>query len=347
MNYSVDPKIMPFWNTSSVVDWLDLRGETSGYCIQAIGLVKSLEELGWPLLGLHEARGKTLGNSHTANELYALIELGLRYNLTDKLKISYNPYLNSFIELLKEVKEHFFAQGSLIVSRGKVLDFSICFLREMFFTKEIKLMKYKQFKAYRSRVKSAREYIQYLRKSYSRILCVRVDLSYRKGMFLQSDSFSEQMRKVKCDWERMRCKLKSSHVGTGMIGYMLKLEFAQLKGFHYHALVFYNGSQRQQDVVLGKMLGEFWAEDVVTNNNGRYYNCNRHKHRYRNVGIGSINYYEEDKYRNLMDLVVNYMIKPDDVLDFIGPNKRFFFKGVMKNDDPSTMGRPRKKTICP
>lgn len=346
MSYLASEVGMCPWNVSGVGSWLELRGGGSGYCIQVVGAVKRLEELNWPAFGAHEEEGSALVSSLTASELYELIILGIECNVAHKLKKSYNPYLISFTELLMDINKRLDARGFIAYEKTDLLNYSVGFLREKFFSKEIRLLKYKQKKAYRSRVKSAYKYIHSLRNKYSRILCVRVDLSYRKGMFLESNSFGDHVKNVKADWRKMRSIITESEQGRDMVGYVLKLEYGLLKGFHYHALIIYDGSKRQQDILLGKMLGDCWINDVMDNNDGRYFNCNRYKKKYKKLGIGEINYYDDDKYRNLMDLVVTYMLKPDDVLDFIGPKERFLFKGVTKSTAIPNKGRPRKKSIC-
>lgn len=330
-------------NADNNDSWLELRGGLRGYCVQAIGLVKRLKEQKWPVFSSKDEGGGVLLSSLTGSELFESIIEGVKLDRLDALSLPYNPYLLCFLNLLNEIKYRFDAQELNVVSKEELLNFSVNFLSDEFSSRKISLLRYKQEKAYRSRLKSAYKYIDSLHSLYSRILCVRVDFSYRKGKFIESENFGERMREVKNDWKVMHSKLRVSELGEDMIGYLIKLEYGLLKGFHYHALIIYNGSKRQQDVVLGKMLGECWVNDVVSGNDGRYYNCNRYKNRYKSLGIGSINYYETDKRKNLKNMVLKYMLKPDDVLDFIGLNERLFFKGVLKKNFNSCNGRPRRK----
>ncbi|MCG7590716.1 MULTISPECIES: inovirus-type Gp2 protein [unclassified Halomonas] len=330
-------------NATVNCSWLELRGGLRGYCVQVIGLVKRLKEQQWPAFSSKDEGGAVLLSSLTGCQLFESIIEGIKLDKLDALSLPYNPYLLCFLNLLSEIKYKVDERELNADNKEKLLNFSVGFLYSEFSSRKIRLLRYKQEKAYRSRLKSAYKYIDSLHDVYSRILCVRVDFSYRKGKFIESDNFGEQMREVKNDWKVMQSKLRVSEVGVDMIGYLLKLEYGLLKGFHYHALIIYNGSKRQQDVVLGKMLGECWVNDVVPGNDGRYYNCNRYKNRYKNLGIGSINYYEMDKRKNLKGMVLNYMLKPDDVLDFIGLNERLFFKGVLKKNFNSCNGRPREK----
>ncbi|GGC79526.1 inovirus-type Gp2 protein [Vreelandella lutescens] len=323
--------------------WLELRGGPRGYCVQVIGLVKRLKEQGWPAFSSNDEGGAVLLSSLTSNELFESIIEGVNLDRLDASRLPYNPYLLCFLSLLNEIKSRFDGQEINAISKEDLLNFSVNFLNYEFSSRKISLLRYKQEKAYRNRLKSAYGYVDSLHNLYSRILCVRVDFSYRKGKFIESDNFGKQMREVKNDWKVMHSKLRASELGEDMIGYLIKLEYGLLKGFHYHALIIYNGSKRQQDVVLGKMLGECWVNNVVSGNDGRYYNCNRYKNRYKSLGIGSINYYEMDKRKALKSMVLNYMLKPDDVLDFIGLNERLFFKGVLKKKYNSCNGRPRKK----
>ncbi|MEQ5303108.1 hypothetical protein ABN238_02725 [Providencia rettgeri] len=57
------------------------------------------------------------------------------------------------------------------------------------------------------------------------------------------------------------------------------------KGFHYHALFFFDGQKVRQDITQGKLIGELWQERI-TDMAGLYFNCNYQKESYHELGIG-------------------------------------------------------------
>lgn len=120
-------------------------------------------------------------------------------------------------------------------------------------------------------------------------------------------------------------------------GFLAKLEYGLLRGYHFHVLVFLNGHVRQQHVLIAKWLGEHWAK-VICEGQGRYWNCNPRCYRF--PGIGVINYNDGDLRIALLERVASYLTETDFWLDF-KPGGRTFFKGRMPQPAPQR-GRPRQ-----
>lgn len=110
-------------------------------------------------------------------------------------------------------------------------------------------------KASKKRSKSLEEYIDALFVEHSRMLVVRIDLSYRSGFFNKGDGFDDKLKLVRSHWAGMQRDLHKGKPVDGLLGFACKLEYGQLKGFHLHLLLFYNGSVRRQDGVLARMVG--------------------------------------------------------------------------------------------
>ncbi|CAO1664403.1 Putative uncharacterized protein [Halomonas sp. R57-5] len=319
------------------------KEEIHGYCIQVVAIIKRLEDLEWPKFNRAESKRSSCWTSLTAKEFSGLITLGMKARIDEQHIMSTHPYLKCFSEFIRIVANKNISQCQELESKLDLVNRCSEFMQNAINSLEYRLFKYKQRKAQQYRVNSAHEYIDLIRASYSRIMCIRIDFSYRKGMFLESDRFNSHVENVKSQWKQMRTALTQGILVPDMVGYILRLEYSFLKGFHYHALIIYNGSLRQQDIVIGKMLGEHWVNSIVPNGDGRYFNCNGSKNRYRKLGVGTINYYEDEKYDVLKNIVVDYLVKPDDVMSFITPNERVFFKGVTKKPRLLAKGRPRKK----
>jgi hypothetical protein len=189
--------------------------------------------------------------------------------------------------------------------------------------------------------KNCTELKSYIRAIYrcrgTRHLVVRIDLSYERvgarNAYLHT---SVTLKEVKQHIAKFRRYVNDKFKATGFVA---KLEYGFLKGYHFHVLVFLNGHRHQQDVLIGKQMGEHWSASI-TEGRGLSFNCNAVAARYRKLGIGMINYDDGDKRTNLMEKVVPYLTKTDFWLRF-QPGGKTFFKGLMPRP-PLKTGRPRK-----
>ncbi|MEA3250608.1 MAG: inovirus-type Gp2 protein [Pseudomonadota bacterium] len=198
-------------------------------------------------------------------------------------------------------------------------------------------------KAKQKRRQSAQTIINALRDKHARVEVLRLDLNYRKGKYVDLDDFAGALSDVKRDWARFRHDLVNGLYKPGVLGYMAKLEYGLLSGFHFHVVVICNGSKHWHDIQRAQMLGEHWKHHVVTPGEGRYYNCNRHKDDYRYLGIGTLDYYDHAKYSALVNLVVEYMIKTDFIMAAEAPGERVWFRSAHKPlKVAERRGRPRK-----
>ena len=195
-------------------------------------------------------------------------------------------------------------------------------------------------KASLKRINSLEGYIDALFAQHSRILVVRVDLSYQSGFVSGREDFYSDVKKVKAHWAKMQ---KDLHKGTpvdGLLGFACKLEYGQLKGFHFHLLLFYNGSNHRQDGVLARMVGEYWR-DSITAGAGRYFNCNAVKEKYRYLGVGMISFNQLDRVSALKNRVASYLTKVDYWIRLSPESGRSFFRGNMPKLRSVKRGRPR------
>ena len=188
------------------------------------------------------------------------------------------------------------------------------------------------------RVDSTVKYIDDLSKEYSKLNVVRVDLFYKKPY---SDKIT--LEDANNDINRMMNNRRSKpSVFKDQIGYVVKREFTEDKGVHFHTMFIYDGQKVQKDAFKGYQIGKYW-EQSITKDKGRYHNCNRNN--YEHSGIGMIDHRNIDKRNILNDVVVPYMCK--DVQEVIKVNKkdRAFTRGVVVAKDKGNMGRPRKKSV--
>lgn len=119
------------------------------------------------------------------------------------------------------------------------------------------------------------EHIRDLNKIYSKLMVIRLDLSY--GEIYTADW--EPERRVLNDWD-----LFHSYTANGFedsfIGYAAKFEYGADKGIHIHTLLFFDGSAVRQDVTIAKHLGEHW-KNTITQGAGIYFNANTLEYKVR------------------------------------------------------------------
>ncbi|HEY8159113.1 MAG TPA: inovirus-type Gp2 protein [Methylobacter sp.] len=187
-----------------------------------------------------------------------------------------------------------------------------------------------------------KDYIDNLFERYSRLLVLRVDLSYEKDNYLMTEvEIEDRFAQAIADREHFFRNTRSNKLFEHMVGYAWKLEYGLKKGFHYHLLFFYDGSKVRQDVPLAQQIGEYWR-DIILKGKGNYYNCNAEKDGYLTLGIGMINHYDVKLRENLQQKAAAYLVKPDIYAKIISKieNRRTFGKGVKKTKT-NTQGRPR------
>jgi hypothetical protein len=151
--------------------------------------------------------------------------------------------------------------------------------------------------------KELTEYVDALFGRYSRLLVLRVDLSYSK-----ENSKTTQVQAMR-DRERLFENARSNKLFDDMVGYIWKLEHGPEKGFHYHMMFFFDGSNVREDITLAKRIGEYWT-GIVTKGRGLYFNCNVGKLAYKSCGIGMVDHTDTQLRKGLRNAVV-YLTKTD------------------------------------
>ena len=187
----------------------------------------------------------------------------------------------------------------------------------------------------RSSNKNYKELIGYadaLFERYSRLLILRVDLSYRKQY---SKTTQAEARR---DRERLFGNARSNKLFGDMVGYIWKLEHGPVKGFHYHVMFFFDGSKVREDGTLAERVGRYWNE-MVTKGRGLSYNCNASKWRYKNCGIGMVNYNDSVLREVGLRSAICYLTKTDLYMKLQTDGR-----GMGKGNEPlpkGPCGRPR------
>lgn len=212
-------------------------------------------------------------------------------------------------------------------------------IREMSRTRKFK-------KALRDREKrcdenfiSAWTYIEKLFEIYSRLLLLRIDLSF--DFNLQKRQSPMSPIEAKAHLNKFLNAKRHNKIFKDVVGYIWKMEFGEIKGYHFHCLFLLDGSKAHKDAYRANEMGKYWTS--ITGGIGRFYNANQRKSDYKRVGvgIGMINHYDHQMKNNLMR-VVRYFFKKDQFLKFKhSEHDRVFGRGGFPLTRKSTAGRPR------
>ncbi|MBE9400248.1 inovirus-type Gp2 protein [Acinetobacter albensis] len=153
----------------------------------------------------------------------------------------------------------------------------------------------------RRREKNALKYVDMVRKSYSRLLGVRVDF------YLPADKKHFTHKEIVAHFHTILQKLRRSKI-LHLKGYVWKLEYGVDQALHVHAFFFFCGSKHREDISLGRMIGEMWDKQIDGKHS--YFNCNTSKNRkkYKYDALGVINRNDQTKYDNIAK-VIHYFAK--------------------------------------
>lgn len=182
-------------------------------------------------------------------------------------------------------------------------------------------------------------YIDSLFEHYSRLTVIRLDL-YEAGPILSQSDIEKKYWQAKYDLKHLLNNAKMNNLFAAMVGYIWTLEYGPERGYHYHLVLFFDGSQVRDDVFRAWEIGEYWKV-VITNGRGSYWNCNAEKSKYPHLGIGMIHHSEVEKINNLKQAAA-YLIKIDHYVRMLtSDNGRTFGRGEILPPRTGNMGRPR------
>lgn len=185
---------------------------------------------------------------------------------------------------------------------------------------------------------SLRYYVNALFGRYSRLLVMRVDLSYKRE-FRDSLSIDEILKHK----DALLKNRRKGALAASWVGYACRLEYAPETGFHFHLVVFKNGADFRSDVFHSALILEEWQR--IPGDRGRGFNCNMKANEYRFYGIGVVNHDDKEK-RQYLHKALAYLTKSDCIAKLKLEKRRTFFKGNLPKK-VTARGRPRVKTSTP
>lgn len=155
-----------------------------------------------------------------------------------------------------------------------------------------------------------RSFIDGLFNRHSKLLVVRVDLTYRNaGKIATEDVAIREVERAQRDREAFFHAARRLAIWDNVVGHVWKMEYGLHRGPHLHLLVFFDGQKARQDGSLARTLGELWIR--VTQERGDFYNCNANKARYGDaLGIGMIERGDAVK-RARLQVAARYLVEVD------------------------------------
>lgn len=188
------------------------------------------------------------------------------------------------------------------------------------------------------RLQSTSEYLDALQEKYSKLLIVRVDLSYGENENVSLEQAYKDFNRL-LNNRRGKPKIFKHNVG-----YTEMVEYTEKKGVHFHTAFIFDGQKVSKDQIKGEQLGVHWR-DNITKGKGIYYNCNRNDYG-EHHGIGMLDHKDKEKRKNA-DEALAYLCKDDKDQDIQKVNTnnstiKQFRRGRMPQS-ANKQGRPRNK----
>jgi hypothetical protein len=182
--------------------------------------------------------------------------------------------------------------------------------------------------------KKGQALIDALFRRYARLAVIRIDFNYRT----EHPTSLEQTKK---DLDRLLNNGRNTEIFHTVVGYIWHLEWAFLSGWHWHVMFFLDGSKTWKDTYVAHQMGKYW-EGPITEGRGRHHNCNADKNKYKRIGIGMISHDDADKRDVLVNVVLRYLTKVDELArPRLRAGTKTFGTSQMPEPHPGT-GRKRR-----
>lgn len=179
-------------------------------------------------------------------------------------------------------------------------------------------------------------------RRYSKVLVVRVDLTYKLPDARPIDRRNLTHSDVRRDFQNLLKNMKAKLFKKNFITYAWKLEYGPRTGYHYHVVFFFNGSNVMRDVDIAAQIGDHWSKKVAEGSGGCF-NCNAHKDKYPSNGIGLIDHRDTEKINVLKRYVLGYLLEVDYLIRPVAADKiRTFGTGALPRSVTTARGRPRR-----
>jgi hypothetical protein len=181
--------------------------------------------------------------------------------------------------------------------------------------------------------------IEALFRRYARINVVRIDLGYLRD-------HRPALEQAKEDMALFLNNSRRNSIFHSVVGTIWHLEWGVETGYHRHVMLFLDGSKTRQDGYVAQQMGEYWV-GPITKGRGRFHNCNADKNLYKRLGIGMIGHDDEEKRDVLVNVVLRYLTKVDELVrPRVPKGTKTFATSHMPEPHPGA-GRPRMMPQAP
>jgi hypothetical protein len=169
---------------------------------------------------------------------------------------------------------------------------------------------------------------------HARLNVVRIDLGYLRA-------HKPTLEQIKQDFGHFLNNARQNSIFHSVVGFVWHLEWAFMTGFHVHLLAFLDGSKTRHDAFVTQQMGDYW-KNVITKGCGRIHNCNAEKSKYKRLGIGMISHDDQAKRDVLVNVVLRYLTKVDELArPRVPKGTKTFGTSHMPDAHPGT-GRKRR-----
>jgi hypothetical protein len=260
-----------------------------------------------------------------------------------------SPYVHAFFECQDKMKYEISSDLSKEDAKNSLRKLD-SFAEKLYLeitTKKFKQIMANQWRACQGLAESFHRYIDYLSSRHARLLVLRLDLGYHKSPEEAQAELEGAYPKAfdpKIDEHRIALFRELTKKGSpfSMVGYACKLEHAPRKGFHFHLMLFLDGSKVREHLSIGAVIGSLWSQ-TITGGDGYYWNC-KDTTWVKADGTGRLDHYDAEQLARVK-AAADYLTKQDFwVRVYIGENRRTFYRGEIRSGQPKA-GRPRTKTF--
>lgn len=198
--------------------------------------------------------------------------------------------------------------------------------------KGFKRSDYEQRRNCRRNYDSGVKFVEEIFGLYSRLQIARIDLYYQTQFKAELT-----LKQVQDDLQRLWGLRRTELYRDIWVGFMWSLEYTDQQRFHYHMILFFDGSEVKRPHYYAGLIGEHWKE-VATGGRGYAHVC--YPTEYKFPYLGEIEAIELDKRDLLLQEGVGYLTKCDQLLP-INLEKVCTFGTSELPKKTSAAGRPR------
>ena len=228
----------------------------------------------------------------------------------DRVEYRYSEYLQAFREAYQGIGlEHrptgpvcLNEEGTTYLDHHRSMNVLVARIRQL--TRELWYRRKKDDRRYlaRRQAGSVTDYVDAVLDRYSRTTIVRVNLYY-----LSEAQARLRVEHVFDDLDRLIAERERNPIFDLETGYICSVEQGEDRGYHVHAVFFFNGNEVRGDIYKAQQIGELWER--ITRGQGYFNSCNHDKEKYGDkCGIGMILRSDRTIRRNVHK-TVRYLVK--------------------------------------